>query len=246
MTDSHAIDGYELAARFSYRVNALRYCGPEEGKNQFRRYLLGERTLELQQEISSSIKRFEALYPYLKLISEKTGRDLLDSKVVEAYWVGNELLNKFDKSDMNKLIDVLISRGLPKSLGEKLIQNMPAEGFPHHTFHVMYVGVGNVTGHVETTIQNMDNCRISIGKVLQTIDDHFIVETDTLLEKSGKLYLEHDTKTIVYDPELLPDIKEDDYIAIHWGFACMKLTNNQVEHLRKYTLKAIELRNSLI
>jgi len=237
-------DDYELAGRFSYITNALNYCGPSEGSKLFYKYITGEdRSAELAEKIRESFKKFEALYPYLKFISEKHGKDFLDHDVVEAYWIGNSLLDKFNEKDMCELVERLVQRGLPKNLGDELIINMPKGAFPHHAFHVMYVGVGNVTGHVKTTIQNMDNCRPSAGRILHIVDDKLIVETDQLETKDGLLSLVPDEKTVVYDRKMLPDIKLGDHVAIHWGFAGKKLNNEQVHNLKKYTIRAIQSRN---
>lgn len=240
-------DGMELACRFSYITNALNYCGPTASSKLFHEYITGkDKSPEIVTKIRDSFKKFEALYPYLKFISEKsgeTGKDFLDYDVVEAYWIGNHLLDKFDDKDMHELVNRLVQRGLPKSLGDKLIQNMPKGAFPHHAFHVMYIGVGNVTGHVETTIQHMDNCRPSYGKVLQIIDTQLIVDTNQLVTKNGLLQLMDDEKTIVYDPKMIPDLHVGDYVAIHWGFAGKKITIEDVAALKKYTYRAITSRN---
>jgi hydrogenase maturation factor len=239
------MDGYELAGRFSYITNALKYCGPEGGHMHFHKYI-SEKHLESKDKIVEAIKKFEALYPYLTMIAEKTGKDFLDYDVVEAYWMGNELLEKFNGEDMKHLINSLVKRGLPEQMGNKLIEKMPLLAIPFHAFHVFYVGVGNVTGHVKTTVQNMDNCRISIGEINQIIDTHLIVSTDAIVESEGKISLEETTKTIIYIPELLPDVKIGDIIAIHWGFACKKLDGREMENIKKYTKLSIEMKNSVV
>ena len=238
-------DGVALASRFSYITNALNYCGPSDGHKDFYNYLT-KKSPELKKKIGDAIKKFEALYPYLKFIAQKTGRNYLDHSVVEAYWLGNELLEKFDEKDMKEIVAYLIEKGLPKSMAEKLIENMPSGAIPFHMFHVMYVGVGNVTGHVKTTLQNMDNCRISCGKVIQVIDDKLIVHTDALAKTDDKYYLEdNETKTIVFSPAMLEGLKLGDYVAIHWGFACKILTLKEKENLVKYTNKTLSIINGV-
>src|SRR3989338_6132626 len=134
--------GIELAARFSYITNSLRFCGPKEASKQFLQYL-----------------------------SKKNNKDIFDYEVIEAYWIGNKLLDNFTDDDNKKIIKKLMQRGLPKSIGLDLIKNLPSGLVPHHNFNVMYVGVGRLTGSVETNLQNMDNYRISYGKVLEVLDD---------------------------------------------------------------------------
>ena len=48
--------------------------------------------------------------------------DFLDYDVVEAYWLGNPILEKFEDDDMKEIIEKLMSRGLPKSIGKDLIK----------------------------------------------------------------------------------------------------------------------------
>ena len=81
----------------------------------------------------------------------------------------------------------------------------------------------------------MDNCRISSGKVAEVIGTNLIVATTTLAERDGKIIEEESTKTIAYLPELMPDVKKGDVVAIHWGFAPLVLTAKQEKNLRKYS-----------
>ena len=84
--------GVELAARFAYITNFLRYCGPEEASKQFNEYIEKQ---DNEKDVEASLKKFEGLYPYLSSIAEKTGKIFTDYDVVEAYWIGNKLLDKF-------------------------------------------------------------------------------------------------------------------------------------------------------
>jgi len=234
--------GVELAARFAYITNFLRYCGPEEAKKQIDEYIEKQ---DNEKDVEVSLKKFEGLYPYLSSIAEKTNKHFTDYDVVEAYWIGNKLLEEFNDEDLKNIINELVQRGLPKSIGNELIKNLPSGFVPHHNFNVFYVGVGRTTGSVETNIQNMDNCRTSWGKVVEIYNDKLLVLTQTLKKENNKFVLEEDTKTIVYSDKMLPDVKKEDIIAIHWGFAPVILTKEQVRNLEKYTNKILGIMNSL-
>ncbi len=236
------MNGVELAAILSYITNFLRYCGPEEASKQFSEYIEKQ---DNEKDVEASLKKFEGLYPYLSSIAEKTNKHFTDYDVVEAYWIGNKLLEKFNDGDLKNIINKLIQRGLPKSIGFELIENLPSGFMPHHNFNVFYVGVGRTTGSVETTLQNMDNCRTSWGKVVEIYNDKLLVLTQTLKKENSKFVLEEDTKTIVYSNKMLSDIKNSDVIAIHWGFAPVILTKEQVKNLEEYTNKILEIINSL-
>ena len=70
--------------------------------------------------MKSLIEKFNTLRPYLELIAKSNGiKDIFDDRVVQAYWIGNELLDKFTISDLEELIDNLVKRGMLKSEGER-------------------------------------------------------------------------------------------------------------------------------
>lgn len=237
------MDGTELCVRFSYITNKLRFCGPEEAQPSFYRYLTKK---DNKDEVRKDIERFEGLLPYLKAIAGKAGKDILDDEVVEAYWLGNGLLDDFDDEDMKAIITALTKRGLPRSMGKKLIADLPSGFFPHHDFNVFYVGVGNITQSVDATLQNMDNCRISCGKVMEVVSkDTCMVMTRPLGKKGNQFRLgEEEPKTAVFLPEVT-QLKEDDLVALHWGFIPMVLEEKQVENLQKYQQRLLDILNNI-
>lgn len=237
------MDGIELSARFAYIVNKLRYCGPEPAAGQFLNYFANGENL---QNVKGSIKKFESLYPYLSAISKKSQKDFADFEVAESYWIGNNLLDSFEKNDLKEIINSLTKRGLPQTWANKLISELP-EGFvPHHNFHVIYVGVGKTTGRVQTNIENIQKCTTSWGEVKSVLDDKLIVSAGVLKKKDNKLILEEDVeKKVSYLREMLPLVKKGDYVAIHWDFAPLVLTEKNLENLKKYTYKILDVVNKL-
>jgi hypothetical protein len=235
------MNGTELALRFSYITNSLRFCGPEEAKEQFLQYLDKK---DNEDKVKESLLKFEGLRPYFSSIAEKAKKDCFDYKVIEAYWIGNELLDNFNDRDMKEIIVKLMLRGLPSSIADKLIHNLPSGLVPYHNFNVMYVGVGNLTGSVEKTLPNMDNCRISWGKVVEVLQDKLLVQTNLLIKNNNKFELkENERKTAVYLPQMLSNVKKDDVVALHWGFAPLILTEEQLKNLEKYTRLILEVLN---
>ncbi|MFH1916214.1 MAG: DUF6390 family protein [Nanoarchaeota archaeon] len=230
------MDGLNLAIRFSYITNRLHYCGPKDSQDVFLRYLEKKDNAD---NVRSSLKRFEGLWPYLTVIAEKHGLDPFDQRVVEAYWIGNELLDACTNEDNCEVIRRLMKRGLPKSIGEEKIKKMSDGLVPHHVFNVVFVGVGNTTGSVPVTLQNMNNCRPSWGKVVDVQESQVVVASQQIVVKEKKYVLEPDTKTAVFLPEMLTP-KKGDVVALHWGFACMVLSPGQVQNLELYTSKILK------
>ncbi|MFH1173711.1 MAG: DUF6390 family protein [archaeon] len=231
------MDGLELAVRFSYITNQLQFCGPSCATEQFLAFV---RLKKHPEQVEASLKKFEALYPYLQVIAEKTGKHFTDYDVVEAYWIGNALLEKFTDEDMKDIIRRLVKRGMLASHANYLIEHLPTGLLPHHLANVLYVGVGKVTGSVETTLQNMDNCRPAWGRVLEVLKDKIIVAVQPLKKEKAYFLGEEETRTALYHPDLLAP-RVGDVVALHWGFACMILDKKQQQSLQAYTQRLLKV-----
>src|ERR1035437_6641781 len=86
--ESAPVSGPELFARYAYPPNELGYCGPAEPSA-----LLEAAAEGGQESLTAHLARqFEGAWPYLELIAGCNAVvDPLDRRVVEAYWIGNDL-----------------------------------------------------------------------------------------------------------------------------------------------------------
>ena len=174
--------------------------------------------------------------PYLEAIGRKHGLDPFDRRVVEAYWLGNDLLDAFERRDFANLLDGLVLRGLPRVLAQRLAEHLPAHPIPHHTFHVGFVGVGNVTGHVRTTLSNMEACRPGWGEVVVADPGSLTLVTPSLTIEGEHLTLGAARREVVpYDPKVLPGVAVGEWVALHWHTPTLRLEPERLAQLRKYT-----------
>jgi len=223
-----------LATKYSFITNKLRYCGPHDAYLRFLDYVKSKDE-HLEHEIKNYITRFEGLYPYLLLIAKKHNLDPFDEKVAEAYWIGNELLDDFDKDDLKELIMLLVKRGLPKSYALKLSENIPENMVPHHSFNVIYVGVGKVTGSVPTNLENINNCLIRPAKIISVKNKSALAQHTPFAYKKNKLVLSQAVEEYFdYLPEF-SELKKGDNVSVHWRFIVDKLTVHQLNNLQRYT-----------
>lgn len=241
------MDGTELCCRFSLMPNKLGFCGPKDSTNLLLNCALGRKVDK--GKVKEILKRFESLYPYLELIGRKHNLDPFDYKVVEAYWLGNELLDGFTREDMVELVNDLAGRGLIRSLADKLIDTMPDYAIPFHLFHVLFVGVGSVTKSVENNIETMDKCRISLANVKRIMTNKVFLSWRELQREDGELilvYVENDdnSKSFDYDSRLTP-LKPNDDVAVHWNYPVKILNYDELCNLRRYTHKVLRTINSL-
>jgi hypothetical protein len=227
------MQGVQLAARFSIATNRLKYCGPADAEPALFRTIVDGKDVAASR---NALLRFEALEPYLTAIAGKHGLDPLDHEVVEAYWIGNELLDGFTRDDFRGILDTLSRRGLPRTMADALSAHLPDHPLPHHVFHVSYVGVGNVTGHVKTTLPNMEACRPAWARVLKVSKAGLEVEKPPLEYVRGRFRIGTPIReSVAYDPRVLPGLTNGDHVALHWNWPAVALTEGQLANLKEYT-----------
>ena len=243
------MDGILRCTRYAFGPNRLHYCGPNKN-SEIKAYINeGAKDAGLEHLIS----KFQTLYPYLKYISRINGvADPFDDRVVEAYWLGNSMLEKTDqKSFYRHLVE---EQKIKYRMGGKsfsVVEDKIGRGAaPHHSFHVL--NVWKRTGHDERehTVETMDECRVSWGKVME-IDGPFItVLTEPLLYTDKKLFIGTPIKRkLVRQLESEYDIEQvaiGNLVSIHWGVICEVITNEQVLNLKKYTLRNLTLANQTL
>lgn len=236
------MDGVALGARFSLATSRREYCGPAGASPALYAAILeGGDPAPAARALSS----FEALWPYLEVIAEKHGRAPLDLDVVEAYWIGNELLDAFEREDFLPLLDRLVRRGLPRRIADRLAGSLPPGAIPHHTFHVIFVGVGNVTGHVPTNLESMEQCRPSWATVREVRETELTVRIPRLVHAHGQLTTgPEEESTVDYDPRVLPDVRPGAAVALHWGWPAIVLSEEQRRNLEHYSRLSLAAANA--
>ncbi|MGD0244941.1 MAG: DUF6390 family protein [Streptosporangiaceae bacterium] len=251
--------GARMFVRYAYPPNALGYCGPDG----FRDYAEAG---VVDQGLVKQVQAFSGAWPYLELISAGCGiRDPLDHRVVEAYWVGNELL---DQVALGQLGDSMAER-FRKQVGNKfqfLAEGVLAGGVPHHSFHVFgvypWVGLlGNdrMTAHA---LNVLDRCRVRWGKVIAVHGDQATVESRPLgwdgrlltlgqpVTETARLALNGIAladsalaDSALADSALARGIVAGDWVALHWDWVCDKLTDRQLRALRGFSQRHLDMVN---
>ena len=231
--DSKAL---KLASLFSYSPNHKGYCGRSSAGHVFFRCIRDGICDDVSQELS----HFIVLYPYLKTIATLTGFSPFDHKVIEAYWIGNELLEKLPMSGYEILLKEFAKQGVPSWLIESLGKKMPKKFIPNHLFQVLHVGVGQASGSVPFDMQSINNCMIRWGKVIAVKADGKIVISLKQLTQSTN---GHKLKLVkeVISSEACPFFKPKvgDIVALHWGHVVKKLTKREEQNLIYWTQQTL-------
>ena len=239
------IDGTIKFARYAFMPNKLGYCGSDGNRALFD-YCAARHT---DPGLVILLRKFEAAYPYLKLIASSNHiSDPFDSRVVEAYWLGNELLDRVDLVQFyNSLRDRFAKRLDPKTLGY-LLSKPPLGARPFHNFHVF--DVHSRTGTLDHSLDTMENCRIGWGRVKEIEATQFAVEYQPLVLECGKLKLGdlRDKKVLrqIDGTGFVTNCQVGDWISFHWDWACEILSPTQMQNLEKYTSYHLKLANQTL
>lgn len=239
--------GILRCARYGFMPNRLHFCGPDKNTDLFGyccRYYL-------DRGLNVILKEFATLYPYLKFIARSNAiRDPFDERVIDAYWLGNALLENISRG---RLYDHLLDdHQFKKKFGYRDLDEIKGKislgAKPHHSFHV--INVWKRTGHLEEahTLNSMDLCRISWGKVVKVEKPHFEVEYQPLALEGNKLKLgqpvAHKIMFEIANDGFVKDAQPGQWVSFHWDFACELISDWQAANLKKYTLESIALANS--
>ncbi len=237
-------DGALLAARFSFMPNRLGYCGPEENRAMLD-YLMEHHS---DRGLEQILARFAGAFPYYSFIAAANGiPDPLDARVIEAYWIGNTLLERVEMADFHRHLDERFGRRFPPQVLRSVLGQLPAGARPHHNFHVLSMPIR--TGHLEMahTLVTMDECRISWGRVAADHGDSLLVERRPLVVQGDELALGTGEPRAVFrrfeGKMFLRDVAPGDVVAVHWGCACYRLSARQLRHLIHYTQHHLRLAN---
>jgi len=242
------VRGPVLFARYAYPPNALGYCGPADHEA-----LLGASSGGGDlRELSYLAPRFEGAWPYLELIAGCNGiSDPLDERVVEAYWVGNALLEHVPE---RALVASLEKRFARRAAGdfESIATAVPLGGVAHHSFHVfaVYPWLGLLrSGTHGPALAVLDRCRIRWGRV-EAVDGDLVVVANRTLDFHddrlvlGGLRLEQ-ARRAGGGVGILDDLAVGEVVSLHWDWVCERLSVPRLARLRRATARNLAAVNAL-
>lgn len=239
------LDGMVRFIRYGFMPNRLRYCGGDENR------LLFDHAVEkvVDGGLKSHLQKFTGALPYLQLIARSNGiSDPFDPRVVDAYWIGNELL---DTVEVRQLYDSLLERFGKQFQGrtrDLVLGKAPAGARPHHSFHVLEVH--SRVGELGQSLATMDHCRISWGTVGEVADGELVVDRVPLLLELGKLVLGQPMRERVMRQidgrGFVDGARRGDVVSIHWGWACEVLSAAQHHSLERYTRHHLAIANQTL
>jgi hypothetical protein len=243
------LPGPVLFARFAFPPNRLGLCGPESGR-ALPEHVRSGRTDPALSEIA---RGFEGAYPYLELIaSENRIADPLDARVVEAYWLGNDLLEHVGP---RARYDDLTGRFRARTARREwpwLEAKADGASAVHHSFHVLEIlpRIGMIRGGLPPDLTAvLERCLVRPGRVLAVDGDALDVELPNLAFRDGRLHLDPPRPTRLawaaeetFGDVLLPG----DDVAVHWDRVSGRLTPRQASRLSSVTRRNLAVANTTL
>jgi hypothetical protein len=236
------VSGALTFARFAVPPNLLGYCGGSDADG-----LLGHLRAGLDgPDLVNLCRAFEGAWPYLLLIAHCAGiEDPLDRRVVEAYWLGNGLLDRVSPAAFREDLRMRF-RARTKPTEWFWLAAKPADGArPHHSFHVLEVmpRIGMLrAGQVSAILPAMEQCLIRPATVVRSDAGGLVVAVRPLLIRDGRLAFGPAVEQMVSSggEALLPG----DDVAVHWSWSCGRLTRPQRRRLEAVTADALARANT--
>lgn len=245
-TTVDALAGPVLFARYAYPPNRLGLCGPDDAPA-----LLDGAAVGADRQLRALALGFEGAFPYLRLIAKQNGiPDPLDPRVVEAYWIGSPLTARVRARAMHRDLTERFRGRMGITDWRWLEAALAAGSRPIHAFHVLEVfpRVGLMRGgRPDPIVETMDACRIRWGRVLEVSGERLLVAARPLELVGGKLRLgaeRPESASGWWGPSgLLDGVGPDDWVSLHWGWACDRLAPKQLTQLAGWTDAALTSAN---
>lgn len=249
MTAATVDAGVLMFARFAYPPNALGLCGPADSTALLHRASSGHDESGLRHQA----RGFEGAWPYLELIAASNGiEDPLDSRVVEAYWIGNDLLRWVPIAMLGNSLDERFRRRAGPQW-QSLAETLEVGARPHHNFHVfsVYPWVGLLSrGPVEEPLKVLDQCRIRWGQVLEVLPDQIVARSRGLHWTGNSLVFGGNrTEKVQWGHDgigLINSLEPGDWVAMHWGWVSHVLNARQLRYIQHETMLNLVIANNRV
>lgn len=233
-------------ARYGFMPNRLQYCGPTGDNRTLFDYAVEGVT---DGGLTQLLGQFSGALPYLRLIARANNlADPFDPRVVEAYWIGNELLDRVEVRQLYDSLQERFAKQLQGRTRDLVLSKAPAGARPHHSFHVL--DVHSRVGELGHTLATLDNCRVSWGQVLQVSGAELVVDRMPVVISGGRLALDPPRSERVvrqFDGHGFADeARVGAWVSLHWGWVCEVITPRERANLERYTRYHLAIANQTI
>ncbi|MFC7488531.1 DUF6390 family protein [Knoellia sp. CPCC 206453] len=216
-------------ARYAYPPNELGYCGPDGAHEML--------VPGAVAEIERRARLFDGAWVYLEFLAGVLGTDdPLSTPVVEAYWIGNDLLSAVDPAALVDHLRVAFDGQVGGTWRESADRARA-----HHSYQVfeVYPWAAMLLRGLPPgpAVSVLDRCRIRSG-VVSEVDGEWVVVTSRLLTWDGgsltpSPHRAERARWSVDGRSLLSPPDVGDTVALHWDWVCDVLTPDQADRIQQ-------------
>jgi len=212
-----SLEGLIRTCKYSFAPNSLGYCGAKDFSVLFERFIK-EPSKQAACKVKEALRSFVGLHSYLSLIAKHNSLSEFDESVIEAYWLGNSLLENVPVKAVRELIEKKFVT-LPLYIRQQKACFLKQHAYVQHSFHVLFIQF--LTPKVAPLVSNLsialihENNELKLKEKLFNVENRFIEEP-----KKGML------------------------ISVHWNNAVEEISEEQQKNLKKCLLANIELANA--
>jgi len=221
------MEGILISCLYSYGCPELRQFGTEKFIFEFLRN-------PEKSKLPFTRTILEKLEPYLfyYLIGKMNDLAPFNQRVVKAHWLGNNLLRKIEKEDVQELLRERLQGHQTRFI--KLFDLVG--GKAHHNFSTLWL-IKRIE-NLNLNLKIINDCLIRLGEILEIKEERFFVKTQKLALTEREIYLRDSIEEI---PKffLRRPVKFNDWISIHFGTAREKISRNEAKNLIEITKEAI-------
>ena len=216
-------------AQYAYPPNELGYCGPAGAEAML--------APDAFEDIERRARLFDGAWSYLELLAAAAGiEDPLDVAVVDAYWVGSDLLETVDSAALVLALEERF-RGQFGGTWREASDRAAA----HHSFQVFEVypwaGMLREGRPPGPAVSVLNCCRIRVGEVTAVDGERVTVSTQQLAWDGAAL---DETQTVaetarwsVAGSSLIEAPVVGDTVALHWDWVCEVIGPEQARTIRE-------------
>ncbi len=216
-------------ARYAYPPNQLGYCGPDGAHEMLAPGAVAE--------IERRARLFDGAWVYLEFLAGVLGTDdPLSTPVVEAYWIGSDLLAAVDPAALVRHLTLAFDGQVGGTWRESA-----ARARAHHSYQVfeVYPWAAMLLRGLSPgpAVSVLDRCRIRTGVVCE-VDGESVVVRSNLLAWDGDSLIPSQSQVeaarwSLDGQSLLSPPAVGDTVALHWDWVCDVLTPDQADRIQR-------------